>query len=135
MKATMISHEASAGPLGFSRILRAEGLAVFALTVFAYWTLGGMWQLFALLFLAPDLGMLPYLAGPRFGAFGYNATHSEIGPILLGIYAIASHSAVGAFIALIWGAHIGFDRALGYGLKSPAGFRCTHLGMIGRGSD
>jgi len=29
--------------------------------------------------------------------------------------------------------HIGFDRAFGYCLKSPEGFRFTHLGKIGRG--
>jgi hypothetical protein len=33
---------------------------------------------------------------------------------------------------LIWIAHIGFDRALGYGLKYPTGFGDTHLGRIGR---
>ncbi|GLR92489.1 hypothetical protein GCM10007858_01070 [Bradyrhizobium liaoningense] len=35
-------------------------------------------------------------------------------------------------IALIWLAHIGIDRALGYGLKYSAGFSFTHLGRIGR---
>lgn len=34
-------------------------------------------------------------------------------------------------LALIWFAHIGMDRALGYGLKYPSGFRETHLGRIG----
>jgi hypothetical protein len=32
----------------------------------------------------------------------------------------------------IWLAHIGMDRALGYGFKSPEGFRHTHLGLVGR---
>ena len=35
-------------------------------------------------------------------------------------------------VALIWLAHIGIDRALGYGLKYEAGFGFTHLGRIGR---
>ena len=35
-------------------------------------------------------------------------------------------------VALVWCAHIGFDRALGYGLKYAAGFRETHLGRLGR---
>ena len=35
-------------------------------------------------------------------------------------------------IALVWFAHIGLDRALGYGLKYDAGFRFTHLGRIGK---
>jgi Domain of unknown function (DUF4260) len=32
---------------------------------------------------------------------------------------------------MIWLAHIGIDRALGYGLKYTAGFTFTHLGRIG----
>jgi hypothetical protein len=35
-------------------------------------------------------------------------------------------------LALIWLAHIGFDRSLGYGLKYAAGFGFTHLGRIGK---
>jgi hypothetical protein len=35
-------------------------------------------------------------------------------------------------VALIWSAHIGIDRALGYGLKYGDGFASTHLGPIGR---
>ena len=35
-------------------------------------------------------------------------------------------------VALVWLAHIGFDRALGYGLKYAAGFDRTHLGRIGQ---
>ncbi|MEM6559127.1 MAG: DUF4260 family protein [Myxococcota bacterium] len=34
----------------------------------------------------------------------------------------------------IWIAHIAFDRALGFGLKSPAGFKHTHLGQFGKQS-
>jgi hypothetical protein len=35
-------------------------------------------------------------------------------------------------VAAILAAHVGFDRALGYGLKLPTSFRDTHLGRIGR---
>jgi hypothetical protein len=31
-------------------------------------------------------------------------------------------------------AHVGMDRALGYGLKFPTSFQDTHLGRIGRRS-
>ena len=37
-----------------------------------------------------------------------------------------------ACAGIIWGAHVGFDRALGYGLKYSTGFGFTHLGLIGR---
>ena len=32
---------------------------------------------------------------------------------------------------MIWAAHIGIDRALGFGLKYPDAFSSTHLGGIG----
>jgi hypothetical protein len=35
-------------------------------------------------------------------------------------------------VAIVWFAHIGLDRALGYGLKYADGFQHTHLGTIGR---
>ena len=35
-------------------------------------------------------------------------------------------------LALIWSAHIGFDRLIGYGLKYSTGFKETHLGRIGK---
>lgn len=35
-------------------------------------------------------------------------------------------------IAIIWAAHIAFDRAVGYGLKYETGFNDTHLGRVGR---
>jgi hypothetical protein len=33
-------------------------------------------------------------------------------------------------IALIWAAHIGVDRVLGFGLKYPTAFKDTDLGRI-----
>jgi hypothetical protein len=38
----------------------------------------------------------------------------------------------GPTIPLVWAAHIGFDRGLGYGLKYPSAFGDTHLGRIGK---
>jgi hypothetical protein len=35
-------------------------------------------------------------------------------------------------LGLIWCAHIGLDRAIGYGLKYGASFGHTRLGRIGR---
>ena len=116
----------------FVALLRLEGLGLLVAAVAGYVALGGGWQEFAALFLVPDLGMAAYLAGPRAGAFGYNATHSEIGPASLGVAALLAHAAPVGCVALIWAAHIGFDRALGYGLKSTAGFGSTHLGAVGR---
>ena len=36
-----------------------------------------------------------------------------------------------AGVALIWFAHIGMDRALGFGLKYEFDFADTHLGRLG----
>jgi len=35
-------------------------------------------------------------------------------------------------IGLIHIAHVGMDRALGFGLKEKTGFKNTHLGKIGK---
>jgi hypothetical protein len=114
-------------------LLRLEGLFVFALSVALYRRLDVSWWLFALLFLAPDLSFLGYLAGPRVGAAAYNAVHTILGPVLLVAtgFLLAPNDVVVA-IGLIWLAHCGIDRALGYGLKYGAGFGFTHLGRIGR---
>jgi hypothetical protein len=112
-------------------LLRWEALALLGACLALYGHFGFGWGAFALLFFLPDLSMLGYLHGARAGAIAYNAAHSEIGPALLGAIALLAPSpAIGA-IALIWMAHVAFDRALGYGLKSLAGFRHTHLGTIG----
>ncbi|MFO7892188.1 MAG: DUF4260 family protein [Longimicrobiales bacterium] len=34
-------------------------------------------------------------------------------------------------MAAVWAAHIGMDRALGFGLKGPDAFQQTHLGWVG----
>src|SRR5262245_50137327 len=114
-------------------ILRLEGVAMLALSAAAYsqWSQHG-WGLFALLFLAPDLPMVGYLAGSRTGAVTYNVVHAYVGPAALACAGVLWLGPLCLAIALIWSAHIGFDRALGYGLKLPAGFQYTHLGPIGR---
>ena len=64
------------------------------------------------------------------GAAAYNAAHSTIGPLALRGCGTVAASALP--FALIWAAHIGFDRALGYGLKYASGFTHTHLGRTGK---
>jgi len=113
-------------------LLRAEGLAVALAAVAAFSRSGGSWRLFAILILAPDLSMLGYLAGPRTGAAAYNAAHAHLGPVIVLAAAVAFAVPAGIAIALIWIAHIGIDRALGFGLKYGEGFAFTHLGRVGR---
>ncbi|HKV75381.1 MAG TPA: DUF4260 domain-containing protein [Gemmatimonadales bacterium] len=114
-------------------LLRLEGLVVFALSTALYARTGthGI-GLFLGLFLLPDLSMLGYLGGPRAGALVYNAAHTYLLPALLGAAAWFWLGTFWLAVALIWTAHIGFDRLLGYGLKFPAAFQLTHLGAVGR---
>ncbi len=53
-------------------------------------------------------------------------------PVTLMVTGFALASPLVLSLAMIWLAHIGIDRALGYGLKYSAGFGFTHLGRIGR---
>jgi len=132
MSATLAASSGVSG--GVRTLLRLEGLALLLAAVAYYAQTGSSWTLFAILFLAPDLSFAFYLFGARAGAAAYNAAHSTIGPIVL---ALASRAATGQTagllpLALIWFAHVGFDRALGYGLKYASAFSDTHLGRIGR---
>jgi Domain of unknown function (DUF4260) len=113
-------------------LLRLEGAALFALALFLYPKVDDSWIMFLGLVLAPDLSMAAYLAGPRVGALVYDAAHVTLGPIALAIAGFLYPAVLRIALALIWLAHIGIDRALGYGLKYDAGFRFTHLGRIGR---
>lgn len=113
---------------GVKALLRAEGLALFAAATSIYAHAGFSRLLFLALFLAPDLSFLAYLLGPRLGAAAYNLVHSTIVPLALGGIGIALDAPLAEAIALIALAHIGFDRALGFGLKYSAGFKETHLG-------
>ncbi len=113
-------------------LLRLEGLVVFVAALIAYRETGAGWGLFALVILAPDLAMLGYLTGPRAGAVLYNAAHSYLAPAVLGAAGLWLAAPLATNLALIWIAHIGIDRALGYGLKYDGGFGLTHLGRVGK---
>ena len=128
----MTPKETTSAP-GFTRpgvLLRTEGAVLLALSVLLYWLNGGSWILFGLLFLAPDLSMLGYLVGTRVGAIVYNVFHTYALPAALAGYGLVGGSTVAVSVALIWLAHIGMDRMLGYGLKYSSGFKDTHLGRL-----
>jgi len=132
MNETTATEAAGAVTGGCRTLLRLEGLTLFAGMVVLYGAWDGSWWIFAMLFLAPDLSFLAYLSGPRTGALVYNAAHSYMAPVALLTLGFGFEAPLTLSIAMIWLAHIGFDRALGYGLKYAAGFTFTHLGRIGR---
>jgi hypothetical protein len=110
---------------------RVEGGALFGACLVAFLNLHASWIWFVGLLLFVDLSLLGYLVGNRVGAHVYNLGHSLTLPALLAIVGLATGAKVPLGLALIWAAHIGMDRALGYGLKSTDGFKHTHLGTIG----
>jgi hypothetical protein len=87
---------------------------------------GGM---FALYFFTPDLSILAYIKGPRLGAAAYNTVHCYLFPTAIGGYALLNADGLALQVALIWGAHISFDRVVGWGLKYPDSFCNTDLGQ------
>jgi len=111
-------------------LLRIEEATLFILTVALYHRLHASWILFAVLFLAPDIFMLGYLAGPRVGAACYNLGHWLAMPLALLAFGILTAHPLAVSLALIWLAHIFFDRMLGYGFKYPTAFKDTHLQRI-----
>ena len=114
-------------------ILRLEGLIVFVTSLYLYNQFeSGSWKIFFLLFLLPDIGLIGYFAGSKIGAITYNCTHSYLAPLSLFLISPFLLSLNLDYLCLIWLAHIGFDRALGFGLKYTDGFKYTHLGLVGK---
>jgi hypothetical protein len=113
-------------------LLKLEELAELLAAVLLFRTLPFAWWWLPALFLAPDLSMLGYLAGPRVGAACYNLVHHKG----LALAVCMAGWGFGRPTLLLAGtvllAHAAFDRLLGYGLKYTTGFQHTHLGAIGK---
>lgn len=117
-------------PSGPKLLLHLEGLVVFAAACALYRQLSASWLTFALLFLAPDLSMLGYFLGKKNGALAYNSVHTYLGPFLLGADIYFANQPALIPICVIWVAHIGLDRLIGYGLKYETDFKDTHLRRV-----
>lgn len=107
--------------------LQAEGAAAFVLGIALFGWAGGDWLWLVPLMFVPDISMVGYALGPAIGSHVYNAVHNwALGLVLFGAGVwLPSTPLLLAGSILI--AHVGFDRAMGYGLKHPTGFRETHL--------
>ena len=113
-------------------LLRLEGAAALGLALVLYREIGEPWLRFAILFLVPDLSLLGYLGGKRAGAVAYNVAHTYAIPALAFAAGLVLAHGLIMSIALIWAAHIGADRLLGFGLKYEDGRRPTHLQKVRR---
>lgn len=108
-------------------ILKLEEFLMLLLALYLYSFLGYSWWLFAVLFLAFDIGMLGYLIDTKIGAFTYNMLHHKGLAIALYLAGSVSGISVLQFIGILLFAHSSFDRILGYGLKYSGNFKHTHL--------
>lgn len=113
-------------------VLRVEGMIMLILSIVAFSYFDTSWTMFITLFLIPDIALIAYFFGKKVGAVFYNMTHSLTGPMILMAIGFLIEGELTIAISFIWIAHIGFDRALGYGLKYSSGFRDTHLGVVGQ---
>lgn len=111
-------------------LVRLSGAFVAVAAVALYFHLGYAWWLLVVLVLVPDLSMLGYLAGPRGGAVAYDIAHTYALPVGLATVGVVLDVTIAIEVGLIWLLHIGFDRALGYGLKYPSSFKDTHIQRI-----
>ena len=111
-------------------LLHIEGAFFLIFSIFMFFYLQGNWILFVILILAPDLAMAGYFKDTKLGSIVYNIFHIYAWPVALVILGIVLDMMILIQLALIWTAHIGMDRMLGYGLKYPTGFKDTHLKRI-----
>jgi Domain of unknown function (DUF4260) len=111
-------------------LLHTEGLVVAVAAIALYFHLDYPWWLLLVLALAPDLSMVGYAAGPAVGAAAYDVAHTYSLPVGLAAIGVLADADLAVQIGLIWTAHIGVDRAIGYGLKYRSGFEDTHLQRV-----
>jgi hypothetical protein len=112
--------------------LRLDGLVLLGGSLALFGTTGEPWWLVPLVILVPDLFMAGYAGGTRVGAVVYNLGHTYPIAALVAGCGLATRSDLITAVGLLWFAHIGMDRAAGYGLKYDDSFGHTHLGWIGR---
>lgn len=109
---------------------RLEGVAALSVAIALYATVGASWWMFALLLFVPDVSMIGYWFGNQRGQMVYNIVHTYALPLFTALLGYSLGQPMVLSISLIWLAHIGMDRTLGYGLKEAQGFKFTHLGNL-----
>jgi len=113
-------------------MIRLEELAMLAGCLYGLFYFEAAWWYYLLLFLGPDISMLGYLAGNKTGAFIYNLFHHKAIAVLVFIAGLTGDWPVLVLTGIVLFGHSSMDRFFGYGLKLNAGFKYTHLGIIGK---
>lgn len=112
--------------------LRFEAATLLVGSLIAYSSTHRSWWLLPVFLLLPDLSMAAYLGGPRLGAIAYNLAHNTALAAVVVALGWWQHESFALALGLVWLAHIGMDRLMGYGLKYNDHFQHTHLGWLGR---
>lgn len=94
--------------------------------------LGGNLLLLLLLLFLPDISMLGYLKDKKIGSQIYNFVHNHLVGVIIIFIGITINEQLLILGGIALNAHVGLDRALGFGLKLPSSFKDTHLGKIGK---
>lgn len=111
-------------------LLRFEAVVLAGAALVLYFHLDYNVLALVALLVAVDLSLLGFLLGPRLGTFTYNLAHTTAFPLILGAIGVLGDGSIAIQVALAWLAHIGVDRALGFGLKYPSAFSDTHLQRV-----
>jgi len=114
------------------QIIQLEELGMFLLSIFLFNQLSFAWWWFPALILTPDISMIGYAGGNKIGAIMYNFFHHKAVAIAVYVLGFYLHNELIQLIGIILFGHSSMDRFFGYGLKTFAGFKSTHLGEIGK---
>ena len=110
--------------------LHLEGTVIFITSLYFYQQNNFSWIAFIFLLFVFDVSMIGYVINERVGATVYNIFHSYILPVTLILVSTIITLEWLLMISLIWTAHIGMDRMIGYGLKYHSGFKDTHFQKV-----
>ncbi len=111
--------------------LRTENGLILLGSLAAYFlVLKASWLLFLLLFILPDLSLIGYARGIKFGAISYNLAHTYLAPVLLAVFGLSLSQPLLLSFSLIWSAHIAQDRLRGFGLRYIEKFDDSHLHRV-----
>ncbi|WP_406944159.1 DUF4260 domain-containing protein [Halobacillus sp. SY10] len=88
------------------------------------------WLAFIFLLFACNVSMISYVINERVGALVYNIFHSYILSVTLILVSTIITLDWLLMVSLIWTAHIGMDRMIGYGLKYHSGFKDSHFQKV-----
>lgn len=106
--------------------LRIEGIAFFVLSIVTYFYFSFSWVLFLVLFFVPDISILAHKLKLKHSLLYYNLTHNYFFPVVVLLLSYIANNNMIFQLSLIWISHIGFDRMLGFGLKTSS-FNKTHI--------